>query len=107
MAKKITTSQEQQPTESKGTRQSYNVSAAAFIEAWETCNSADEVAEKLGMPKPIVHARASTYRQAGIKLKKMPRSTKNMVDVEAMNRLIEEIHARKSTGETRRKGPHS
>jgi hypothetical protein len=106
MGKKAIENQEHR--QGKGTRQSYDVSAAAFIEAWETCNSADEVAEKLGMPKPIVHARASTYRQQGVKLKKMPRSPKNKVDVDAMNRLIEEIHARKPSGETRRpKGPHS
>ncbi len=44
----------------------YNVTAEQFIVAWEQADSAEEVAEKLGMPKPIVHARASTYRQAGL-----------------------------------------
>jgi hypothetical protein len=43
------------------------------------------------MPKPIAHARASNYRQLGIKLKKMPRTPKHKLDVEHLNRLIDEI----------------
>jgi hypothetical protein len=43
------------------------------------------------MPKPIAQARASHYRKAGIKLKKMPRRPKHKLDVEALNRVIEEI----------------
>ena len=44
------------------------------------------------MPKPIVHARASSYRQAGIKLKKMPRKKMARgLDVEALNKLVEKL----------------
>lgn len=64
---------------------------AKFIEVWENSDSADEVAEKLGMPKPIVHARASSYRQMGIKLKKMPRHSTRGLDVQGLNDLIDEI----------------
>jgi hypothetical protein len=41
------------------------------------------------MPKPIVHTRASNYRTAGVKLKKMPRRPKNRLDVAALNKMIE------------------
>ena len=44
------------------------------------------------MPKPIVHARASNYRAAGVKLKKMPRNPKNKLDVNQLNRLIEGLN---------------
>lgn len=74
-----------------GGRKEYDVSPEKFIEVWQTSSSADEVSRKLGMPKPIVHARASSYRQNGIKLKKMPRSSSRSLDVDALNRLIEEI----------------
>ncbi len=43
------------------------------------------------MPKAIVHARASSYRSLGIKLKKMPRKWKKQLDVDALNRLVEEL----------------
>jgi len=51
----------------------YNVPPELFIATWQAAQSAGEVAEKLNMPKDIVHARASTYRSAGVRLKKMPR----------------------------------
>jgi hypothetical protein len=73
-------------------RQKYDVSPEAFIEAWQRADSAEEVAEKLGMPKGIVHARASNYRMIGIRLKKMPRRPKNKVDVASMNKLIDQIN---------------
>jgi hypothetical protein len=41
-------------------------------------------------PKAIVHARASSYRTAGIKLKKMPRKPRNRLNIASLNRLIEE-----------------
>lgn len=54
----------------------YNVSAERFIEVWQTSESAQEVADKLGMPKPIVLARASNYRSDGIPLKSMRKGPK-------------------------------
>ncbi len=73
-------------------REKYDVPPEVFIEAWQRAESAEEVAEKLGMPKPIVHARASNYRMAGIKLKKMPRRPKNRLDVDKLNKLIDKIN---------------
>lgn len=72
-------------------RTEYDVTPERFIEVWQQASSADEAAKILGMPKPIVHARASTYRSNGIKLKKMPRPKKGL-DVERLNRLIEVIN---------------
>ena len=69
----------------------YNVPAEVFIATWQTSASAMEVSERLKMPKDIVHARASTYRQAGIRLKKMPRHQTKALDVDKMNAIIDEI----------------
>src|SRR5262245_54386200 len=83
-----------EPAQQNGERKeraTYDVSPEQFVHAWQTSDSADEVAEKLKMPKPIVHARVSLYRQFGIKLKKMPRRRKDRLDVEALNRMIERI----------------
>jgi transcription elongation factor Elf1 len=71
----------------------YNVDAETFIRTWQQAQSAQEVADKLNMPKDIVHARASTYRNAGIRLKKMPRHSNKALDVEALNKLIDSLEA--------------
>jgi hypothetical protein len=76
----------------KQTRNKYDVPPEDFIKAWQTSNSAEEVAEKLRMPKAIAHARASNYRTLGVKLKKMPRRPKNSIDVQALNKLIEQLN---------------
>jgi hypothetical protein len=77
-------------------RTEYDVTPEQFIEAWQTSQSAQEVATRLKMPKPIVLARASFYRQAGINLKKMPRKTSRELDVERLNKLIEELRRKES-----------
>jgi hypothetical protein len=91
--KKSDGSGEKTPGETKAEldRKAYDVPPEKFIEVWQTSNSADEVSQRLGMPKPIVHARASNYRQLGIKLKKMPRTPRHKLDVAHLNRLIEEL----------------
>jgi hypothetical protein len=68
----------------------YEVQAELFIRTWQTAESAQEVADKLKMPKPIAHARASMYRGAGIKLKRMPRHRTQALDVKALNEIIAE-----------------
>jgi hypothetical protein len=87
------------PAESARTKVDYGVSAERFVEVWQTSNSAQEVADRTGMPLPIVHARASGYRKQGVKLKKMPRAHGRQLDIEALNRLIEEIERGKGKGE--------
>ena len=77
-------------------RAEYNVTPEKFIEVWESSETAQEVADRLGMPKPIVLARASTYRSLKIKLKKMKRESKRALNVDECNRLIERIRAGQS-----------
>jgi hypothetical protein len=76
-------------------RAAYDVTPEKFITVWQTSESADEVAEKLKMPKPIVLARASGYRRGGLKLKKMPRRPGKGLDIERLNRLIEELNGKR------------
>jgi hypothetical protein len=82
----------------KGKRTSYAVSPEQFVRTWQTSQTAQEVADKLGMPKPIVLARASGYRKEGIKLKKLRRESRRGLDVDALNRLIAEIDAGRRHG---------
>jgi hypothetical protein len=70
-------------------RKNYNCTPERFVEVWQAAECCDEVAKILGMPKSIVHARASGYRAMGVRLKKMPRIRRNRVDVEALNRTID------------------
>ncbi len=78
----------------------YNVSAEDFIKAWETSETVDEACEKLApMPKTIVLARASSYRTAGIKLKKMPAAGGRGLNPAKLNGLIEDIRRRLASGE--------
>jgi transposase len=79
----------------KPSRTEYNVPAEVFIMTWQKAESVDEVSEKLDMPIPIVHARASGYRRNGINLKSMPRKKTNKLDVEKLNLLIEKIDEKK------------
>ncbi len=72
----------------KGKRQEYGVSAEQFCLVWEQSESAKEVAQKTGLDIGLVHARASTYRKMGIKLKQMKRVTKRSLNVEAINEMI-------------------
>ena len=66
----------------------YKVSPEAFVVAWNSCETAHEVAKKTGMPVPIVHARASNYRKAGITLKKLARGGEGKrLDISALNAL--------------------
>ncbi len=84
-------------TETRG-KTDYNVDAETFIRTWQQAQSAQEVADKLKMPKDIVHARASTYRNAGIRLKKMARHSNKALDVEALNKLIDSLDANIGVG---------
>jgi hypothetical protein len=72
-------------------RTTYNCSPERFVEVWERSRTSDAAAKQLGMPKSIAHARASSYRAQGIKLKRMPRRGPRPLDVEGLNRLVETI----------------
>lgn len=68
-------------------RTNYDVPAARFIEVWNASESAEQVAQITGMPKPIVLARASNYRSMGINLKKMRRSGRPRLDLEELKKI--------------------
>lgn len=70
------------------TRNRYNVSSEEFVKVWQDSASANEVSEKLKMPKNIVLARSATYRKAGVNLKKMPRQNPRKLDVGTLNTLV-------------------
>jgi hypothetical protein len=72
-------------------KKQYDVSPEAFIRAWQTSQTPQEVADRLKMPKPIVLARASKYRREGVTLKKMKKGPKRTLDVPALNLLIREL----------------
>ncbi len=75
----------------KDARTEYGLSAEQIVRAWQLSGSAQEAADKLGMPKPILHARVSGYRKKGVRLKSMPRTPGREIDVDAMNRLIQTL----------------
>jgi hypothetical protein len=72
----------------------YNVDAVQFVRIWTECKTATEVAERLGVPRPIVLARASKYRKAGVKLKKLEREVRSSFDVEKLNQIVEQAAQR-------------
>ena len=78
-------------------RTQYKVSAREFIEAWERSETAQEVCDKVGMPKAIVLARASAYRKDGIPLKKMKRRSSRALDVEELKKLVLDIRKEQET----------
>jgi hypothetical protein len=77
-------------------KKNYDCPPEKFVLAWEESQSVEEVAKKLNMPKDIVKARASGYRAQGVHLKKMPR-IKTGVDIDFLNKLIDQVHARQAT----------
>ncbi len=72
----------------KKTRKHYNVSDVTFCETWQGSASAQEVADKLGMPKNIVLARSAVYRNKGVELKTMKRLNPRKLDVAKLNQKI-------------------
>ncbi len=68
----------------------YHVSAEDFVRAWESSTTPAEVAAKLGMPRPLVNARASYYRRIGVTLKTMKGANARKLDVEALNKLTQQ-----------------
>ncbi len=90
MAKKTVVTEEH-----KG-KTDYNVSAEEFISAWEMGVQkgwvAQQIADHLGLPKPILLARACNYRKLGIKLSKVSKRLPSTLDVDNLNRLINHLN---------------
>jgi hypothetical protein len=83
---------------------SYDVSPEDFVRAWQSSSTTQEVSEKLGMPIPIAVARASAYRKGGVDLKKLSKKASRVLDVEGLNRLIEEMEKTKGDERGSEKG---
>lgn len=83
MASRKSDSQTQEQTKSK-----YGVAAQRFVEIWEESDSVKEVADRLNMPPAVCAARAKSYRDLGIPLKKMPRVRRKSLDIKALTSLI-------------------
>ena len=64
---------------------------AKFVEVFQKAGSLAEVAEKLGMTKNSVAARAVKLRQAGVPLKNMPRGGGKRVDYAALAALANSL----------------
>ncbi len=72
------------------------VSQEKFVLVYETCNSAEEAASKLGMSAQNVKNRANYYRKQGVNLKEFAKKRKNRVDVSQLNAIIAELRQRKT-----------
>jgi hypothetical protein len=87
---------EGEPEKPKKPRTRYNVSAEEFVRVWQSSDSAQEAADRLGMPKSIVLARSAVYRKAradgspGINLKRMPRNNPRKLDTEYLRKVAAE-----------------
>jgi len=68
-------------------RQQYKVSPEAFVRAWQSSETAGEVASKVRMPRARVFSRAAWYRRKGVRLKKLRRSSRKL-NVAYLNAII-------------------
>lgn len=65
--------------------------AATFVKTWQAAKNAQEVADKLGINKNSVLARATKFRKEyGVALKKMERGGGRRLDVDALKALVAE-----------------
>jgi hypothetical protein len=69
----------------------YHVPAQTFIEVWNKSETPEEAARIMRIPKPSVVARAASYRNKGLNVKRMKRRNKNAINVEELNRYIREL----------------
>jgi hypothetical protein len=70
-------------------RPNYNCSAKAFVEAWMTSTSIDQVMEKTSLPRNAVYARVNSYRKKHqLELPKMKRA-KVRTNVSELRDIIE------------------
>ncbi len=85
-------------------KKDYGIGQFQFEELWETSETADEavnrfvelartngrLAEGETVKKNVVLARAAVYRKKGAKLKHMPKRNSRKLNVEELNRRIQE-----------------
>lgn len=79
-------------------RKNYGVSPERFVQTWQECNTIQEVADKLNMPKNLVFSRSANYRKVrsdgtpGVPLKVMPRQRHSKVDIGKLTKLVEQAN---------------
>ena len=68
------------------------VAAVDFVTTWQSSESRQEVADKLGVTYGSVASREKTLRKAGVNIKTMVRQHRGiMIDADALNALISEV----------------
>lgn len=65
------------------------VTPEEFVQAWQTSESLDEVAKRLGLYRSLCYSRAAHYRRKGVALKEFPR--KASLDWAGLQRLAESL----------------
>lgn len=68
-----------------------HVSPSEFVRIWETSESSEQAAARLGLSKGTAWYRATAFRKAGVKLRKFRRNVLSATDAQQLNRLIEEL----------------
>ena len=68
------------------------VAAVYFVTTWQSSESRQEVADKLGVTYGSVASREKTLRKAGVNIKTMERQQRGIkIDADALNALISEV----------------
>ena len=68
------------------------VAAVDFVTTWQSSESRQEVADKLGVTYGSVASREKTLRKAGVNIKTMERQQRGIkIDANALNALISEV----------------
>jgi len=68
------------------------VAAVDFVTTWQSSESRQEVADKLGVTYGSVASREKTLRKAGVNIKTMERQQRGIkIDADALNALISEV----------------
>ena len=68
------------------------VAAVDFVKTWQSSESRQEVADKLGVTYGSVASREKTLRKAGVNIKTMERQQRCIkIDSDSLNALISEV----------------
>ena len=68
------------------------VAAVDFVKTWQSSESRQEVADKLGVTYGGVASREKTLRKAGVNIKTMERQQRGIkIDADALTALISEV----------------
>lgn len=77
------------------------ITNSQFVRVWQTSHSPHDVAQKLNVPEQWVYSKAHELRAVGVRLKRLGRKKKKIVEKDELNRIIEEMEGparRRPTG---------